>query len=72
MIIPIIKGTYKAGKLALKLARKTPAKVYKYGASSIGGAYIGSAIGKKKERKKVLETVESVLNYQGNGKKFFK
>ena len=52
MIIPIIKGTYKAGKLALKLAKKTPAKVYKYGASSLGGAYVGSAIGKKKRKKK--------------------
>ena len=71
MIIPILKGALKAGKFAYKIARKTPKKVYKYGASTAGGAYIGSAIGKKTERKKVLKTVESVLNYKGNGKKFF-
>ena len=38
--------------IAKSFAKKTPAKVYKYGASSLGGAYVGSAIGKKKRKKK--------------------
>ena len=72
MIIPTLKAAYRAGKFVYKVARKTPKKVYKYGASAAGGAYIGSAIGKKKERKRVFETVKTILNSNGNGKKWMK
>ena len=72
MIIPTLKAAYRAGKFVYKVARKTPKKVYKYGGSAIGGAYIGSAIGKKSERKRVLKTVKTILNSSGNGKKWMK
>ena len=72
MIIPALKAAYRVGKFAYKVARKTPKKVYKYGGSAIGGAYIGSAIGKKSERKRVLKTVKTVLDSSGSGKKWFK
>ena len=72
MIIPTLKAAYRAGKFVYKVARKTPKKVYKYGATTAGGAYIGSAIGKKKERKRVFETVKTILNSSGNGKKWMK
>ena len=72
MIIPTLKAAYRAGKFVYKVARKTPKKVYKYGASAAGGAYIGSAIGKKSERKRVLKTVKTILNSSGNGKKWMK
>tara|TARA_Y100001963_G_scaffold25068_1_gene33972 strand:- start:143 stop:361 length:219 start_codon:yes stop_codon:yes gene_type:complete len=71
----IIAGLKIAGKIAkgvYKIARKTPKKVYKYGASAAGGAYLGSAIGKKSERKRVLKTVKTVLDSSGSGKKWFK
>ena len=72
MIIPALKAAYRAGKFVYKVARKTPKKVYKYGATTAGGAYIGSAIGKKSERKRVLKTVKTILNSSGNGKKWMK
>jgi len=72
MIIPALKAAYRVGKFAYKIARKTPKKVYKYGASAAGGAYLGSAIGKKSERKRVLKTVKTVLDSSGSGKKWFK
>ena len=72
MIIPALKAAYRVGKFAYKVARKTPKKVYKYGGSAIGGAYIGSAQGKKSERKRVLKTVKTILNSSGNGKKWMK
>ena len=72
MIIPTLKAAYRAGKFVYKVARKTPKKVYKYGATTAGGAYIGSAIGKKSERKRVLKTVKTILNSNGNGKKWMK
>ena len=72
MIIPTLKAAYRAGKFVYKVARKTPKKVYKYGATTAGGAYIGSAIGKKSERNRVLKTVKTILNSSGNGKKWMK
>ena len=72
MIIPALKAAYRVGKFAYKVARKTPKKVYKYGGSAIGGAYIGSAIGKKSERKRIVKTVKTVLDSSGSGKKWFK
>ena len=71
-IIPALKAAYKAGKFIYKVARKTPKKVYKYGASAAGGAYIGSAIGKKSDRKRIVKTVKTVLDTSGSGKKWFK
>ncbi len=59
-----------AGKGLYKLARKTPKKVYKYGAVTGGGAYIGDKIGKKRERKKILGNVEKFL--QQSNSKYFK
>tara|TARA_B100000029_G_scaffold457500_1_gene486261 strand:- start:1314 stop:1532 length:219 start_codon:yes stop_codon:yes gene_type:complete len=72
MAIGILKGAYKVGKVAYKLAKKIPAKGWKYGGSAAAGSYIGSSFGKKKERKRILKTVETVISAQQNNRKWFK
>jgi hypothetical protein len=72
MIIAGLKIAGKIAKGAYKLARKTPKKVYKYGGSAAAGSYVGSSIGKKSERKRVLKTVKTVLDSGGKNNKWFK